>query len=34
MPYHGRYNCPTDAELPKFFTQPSDKELSFWGETK
>ena len=34
MPYHGRYDCPTDAELPKFFTQPSDEELSFWGEAK
>lgn len=32
--YQGRYDCPTDAELPKFFTQDSDRELGFWGEQK
>ena len=31
-PYTGRYDCPTEAELPKFFTRDSDKELSFWGD--
>jgi len=30
--YKGRYNCPTEAELPKFFTQETDRELDFWGE--
>lgn len=30
--YAGRYDCPTEAELPKFFSQDSDKELGFWGE--
>jgi dCTP deaminase len=30
--YKGRYDCPTEAELPKFFTTDRDDELSFWGE--
>ncbi len=30
--YTGRYDCPTEAELPKFFSQDSDKELGFWGD--
>ncbi len=30
--YQGRYKCSTEAELPKFFTQETDKELEFWGE--
>ncbi len=29
--YEGRYNCPTEAELPKFFQSESDDEMSFWG---
>lgn len=33
VPYSGRYDCPTNAELPKFFTRDSDKELSFWGKS-
>jgi dCTP deaminase len=31
VPYSGRYDCPTDAELPKFFSREVDKELHFWG---
>ena len=30
--YTGRYECPTEAELPKFFSQQFDQELEFWGE--
>lgn len=30
--YKGRYDCPTEAELPKFFAQEADSELRFWGE--
>jgi dCTP deaminase len=29
--YEGRYECPTEAEFPKFFTKDSDKELEFWS---
>ena len=29
--YKGRYNCPTEAELPKFYTADADEELMFWG---
>ena len=29
--YDGRYDCPTEAELPKFFSRDSDRELVFWG---
>jgi len=31
--YDGRYSCPTEPELPKFFTSQSDEELIFWGES-
>jgi len=30
--YDGRYDCPTEAELPRFFTRDLDAELGFWGE--
>ncbi len=30
--YEGRYQYPTEAELPKFFTRKVDEELTFWGE--
>lgn len=29
--YAGRYDCPTEAELPKFFIGDLDAELEFWG---
>ncbi len=29
--YAGRYDCPTEAGLPKFFSNEADKELGFWG---
>jgi len=29
--YRGRYNCSTEAELPKFFAGGTDEELAFWG---
>lgn len=29
--YRGRYDCPTEAELPKFFTETASAELGFWG---
>jgi len=29
--YEGRYDCPTEAELPKFFAGGQDEELEFWG---
>lgn len=32
--YSGRYDCPTEAELPKFFSSETDRELSFWGGHK
>ena len=28
--YHGRYDCPTEAELPRFFEGNQDSELEFW----
>ncbi len=31
--YDGRYSCPTEPELPKFFNRQSDEELTFWGES-
>jgi len=31
--YDGRYSCPTEPELPKFFKSQSDEELTFWGES-
>lgn len=30
--YEGRYSCPTEPELPKFYSRQSDDELTFWGE--
>lgn len=30
--YRGRYECPTEAELPKFYSRKSDSDLAFWGE--
>lgn len=30
--YKGRYDCPTEAELPKFYSRATDQELAFWGE--
>ena len=30
--YKGRYDCPTEAEVPKFYTKQTDQELCFWGE--
>jgi dCTP deaminase len=30
--YKGRYDCPTEAELPKFFSSGADDELMFWGD--
>ncbi|MCP4704837.1 MAG: dCTP deaminase [candidate division Zixibacteria bacterium] len=32
--YKGRYNCPTEAELPKFFMGNLDAEMEFWGRKK
>ena len=32
--YKGRYQCPTEAEAPKFFTSDADLEMEFWGEEK
>jgi dCTP deaminase len=29
--YKGRYDCPTEAGLPRFFAGKSDKEMAFWG---
>lgn len=29
--YVGRYECPTEAEAPKFFTRKSDDEMQYWG---
>ena len=30
--YTGRYDCPTDAGLPQFFSGVLDDEMSFWGK--
>ena len=30
--YEGRYDCPTEAELPSFYTRGLDQDLRFWGE--
>ena len=30
-PYHGRYDCPTEAGLPQFFAKNLDQEMEFWG---
>lgn len=32
--YHGRYDCPTEAGLPQFFTRSLDQEMRFWGKEK
>lgn len=32
--YHGRYDCPTEAGLPQFFTRSLDQEMRFWGKAK
>ncbi len=29
--YRGRYDCPTEAEPPGFFSGVLDSEMSFWG---
>jgi dCTP deaminase len=31
--YEGRYDCPTEADLPGFYTKEMDRELTFWGES-
>jgi dCTP deaminase len=31
-PYEGRYDCPTDAGLPAFFSKATDREMIFWRE--
>ena len=31
IPYKGRYDCPTEAGLPQFFTKHLDEEMKFWG---
>jgi dCTP deaminase len=30
-PYAGRYDCPTEAELPRFFARKADDDMQFWG---
>ncbi len=30
--YEGRYDCPTEAELPKFYVSEADDEMQFWGD--
>ena len=32
--YTGRYDCPTEAGLPQFFSQNLDDEMAFWGRKK
>lgn len=29
--YQGRYDCPTEAGLPQFFSKALDDEMAFWG---
>jgi dCTP deaminase len=29
--YQGRYDCPTEAGLPQFFSKQLDDEMAFWG---
>ncbi|MBI5386334.1 MAG: dCTP deaminase [Verrucomicrobia bacterium] len=31
--YEGRYDCPTEAGLPQFFTKRLDDEMIFWGHS-
>jgi len=33
-PYKGRYDCPTEAGLPQFFSKDLDDEMVFWGHYK
>lgn len=34
-PYSGRYECPTEAEPPKFYARPDQfKDLEFWGKSR
>jgi dCTP deaminase len=30
--YEGRYDCPTEAGLPQFFSKKLDNEMTFWGQ--
>ncbi|HEV7404078.1 MAG TPA: hypothetical protein VGO11_14155, partial [Chthoniobacteraceae bacterium] len=30
--YVGRYDCPTEAGLPQFFTKKLDEEMAYWGK--
>ncbi|HUJ11621.1 MAG TPA: dCTP deaminase [Verrucomicrobiae bacterium] len=30
--YKGRYDCPTEAGRPQFYTQAIDDEMSYWGQ--
>lgn len=30
--YQGRYDCPTEAGLPQFFSKTLDDEMAFWGQ--
>lgn len=30
--HEGRYDCPTQAGLPRFHGSPTDKEMEFWRE--
>jgi len=30
--YTGRYDCPTEAGLPQFFSRELDFEMTFWGK--
>lgn len=30
--YQGRYDCPTEAGLPQFFSAGLDEEMSFWAK--
>jgi dCTP deaminase len=32
--YKGRYDCPTEAGLPQFFSKKLDEEMRFWGARK
>ena len=29
--YQGRYDCPTEPEMPRFYTQEVDEEMQFWS---
>ena len=30
--YCGRYKCPTEAEVPRFYDNDTDAEIEFWGQ--